>query len=55
LKALFVAIVATPILYGLGAEVIEASGLRATYIDGRFVLGLSFFTAFSVARLLVPK
>jgi hypothetical protein len=55
MKAIILAIVATPVLYGLAAAVIEASGIRATFIDGRLVLGISFFTAFSVARFLLPK
>ena len=45
IKALLVALVATPFLYGLGAAAIEASGYRAGYGEGRVLLALSFLAA----------
>ena len=56
-KALLVALVATPFLYGLGAAAIEASGYRAGYGEGRLLLALSFFAAFAAGQffLRAPK
>lgn len=57
IKALLVALVATPFLYGLGAAAIEASGYRAGYGEGRVLLALSFFVAFSAGQFFfrAPK
>jgi hypothetical protein len=49
-KALLIALVATPVLYGIGAKAIEASGYAADYSDGRLLLAASFFVPFSIAR-----
>lgn len=54
-KALILAIFATPILYGLGSAAVEVSGFRASYIDGRLILGLSFFISFSVAHFFIRR
>jgi len=55
LKAALLALVVTPIIYGLGAAVIDASWYRSTYGDGRLLLAISFFVAFSVAKVVVRR
>ena len=50
IKASLFALVATPLLYGLGAAAIEASGYPAGYGEGRVLLALSFFAAFAAGQ-----
>lgn len=49
-KALLIALAATPVLYGLGATAIEATGYATDYSDGRLLLAAAFFVPFSIAR-----
>jgi hypothetical protein len=53
LKAVLLVLVATPIIYGLGATVMDVSGYRGNYGDGRLLFAISFFVAFSMAKVVV--
>jgi hypothetical protein len=53
LLPIVLAVIATPVLYGLGAAAIEATGYRGDYSDGRLLLGICFFLAFSMASIAV--
>ncbi|MDZ4252047.1 MAG: hypothetical protein U1A72_05680 [Sulfuritalea sp.] len=50
MKAILLALVATPFLYGIGVSAIEASGFRAGYGEGRVLLALCFFAAFAAGQ-----
>jgi|WetSurSiteA1Bulk_404760.scaffolds.fasta_scaffold414676_1 hypothetical protein len=55
LKAVLFALAVTPVLYGLVAAVLDASGYQGTYGDGRLVLAACFFVAFSGARFVIRR